>query len=142
MTSAHFFAPGIPAPQGSKRYVGRGRMVESSRKVGPWRDAVALAARAAGCTPIDGPVRIRIAFYMPRTKAMRRKPAPPMIQKPDLDKLVRSTLDALTGIAFHDDSQVTHMVATKRRGDPDENTGALIHVCPDHYAGETPLQTF
>ncbi|MCX7445847.1 RusA family crossover junction endodeoxyribonuclease [Corynebacterium sp. P7003] len=133
MTSA-FFAPGIPAPQGSKRHVGNGRMIESSRKVGPWRDAVALAARAAECTPIDGPVYVWIMFYLPRTKAMRRKPAPPMVQKPDLDKLVRSTLDALTGIAFHDDSQVTHITADKRRAAPDEETGALIHISTDRYA--------
>lgn len=31
---------GSPAPQGSKRHVGGGRMVEASAKVGPWRDAV------------------------------------------------------------------------------------------------------
>ncbi|MCK7676413.1 RusA family crossover junction endodeoxyribonuclease [Corynebacterium sp. CCM 9187] len=137
MTSA-FFVPGIPAPQGSKRHVGNGRMIESSRKVGPWRDAVALAARAAVCTPIDGPVRVRMAFRLPRTKAMRHKPAPPMVQKPDLDKLVRSTLDALTGIAFHDDSQVTEVSAMKRRADPDEETGALILIAPDRNAGKMP----
>ena len=35
---------GTPAPQGSKRHVGRGVMVESSKKVKPWREAVKQAA--------------------------------------------------------------------------------------------------
>lgn len=42
-----FFASGTPAPQGSKRHVGRGIMIESSRKVRPWRAAVVAAAVAS-----------------------------------------------------------------------------------------------
>ena len=52
-------AYGLPAPQGSKRFVGmhggRGVMVESSRRVKPWREivhAAALAARKGG-DPLD-----------------------------------------------------------------------------------------
>ena len=43
---------GIPRPQGSKRHVGRGIMVEASRHVGQWRNDVmsAAAARLPGCT--------------------------------------------------------------------------------------------
>lgn len=35
-----FYAEGVPAPQGSKTHVGGGRLIESSRQVGAWRDAV------------------------------------------------------------------------------------------------------
>ena len=35
---------GQPAPQGSKRHVGGGRMIESSKAVAPWREAVKWAA--------------------------------------------------------------------------------------------------
>jgi crossover junction endodeoxyribonuclease RusA len=42
-----FYVPGKPAPRGSKRHVGRGIMVDSSREVGPWRERVALAAHNA-----------------------------------------------------------------------------------------------
>lgn len=38
---------GEPAPQGSKRHVGGGRMIESSAKVKPWRQDVVAAAREA-----------------------------------------------------------------------------------------------
>jgi crossover junction endodeoxyribonuclease RusA len=36
----HIRINGIPAPQGSKRHVGNGVMIESSKAVGPWREAV------------------------------------------------------------------------------------------------------
>lgn len=41
---------GLPAPQGSKRHVGRGVMVESSKNVKPWRSAVVWAAISAAGT--------------------------------------------------------------------------------------------
>jgi len=47
MTRVEFTVLGVPAPQGSKRHVGRGVLVESSKALGPWRDAVAWAARDA-----------------------------------------------------------------------------------------------
>jgi len=104
---------GNPAPQGSKKFVGvingHGMMVESSKKVKPWRQdvkAAALAARA-GEPPIDGPVIARMVFTMPKpASAPKRKRTYPD-KKPDLSKLVRSTEDALTeaGI-WRDDARV------------------------------------
>jgi crossover junction endodeoxyribonuclease RusA len=130
---------GVPAPQGSKRHVGRGVMIESSKKVKPWRAAVAEAASVKMITGsglhlglgAGTPAMVKIVFVLPRTKAMRARPggAFPMAQKPDIDKLVRSTLDALgTAGVWCDDSQVVTVHAHKRRGEPGEPTGALIHV--------------
>ena len=51
-----FVVHGMPAPQGSKKFVGlsksgRGLLVESSKKVKPWRqDVVAAAIEARGST--------------------------------------------------------------------------------------------
>lgn len=108
---------GNPAPQGSKKFVGvingHGMMVESSKKVKPWRQdvkAAALAARA-GAPPIDGPVIARMVFTMPKpASAPKRKRTYPD-KKPDLSKLVRSTEDALTeaGI-WRDDARVCEYV--------------------------------
>ena len=45
--SAYFEVIGTePAPQGSKRYLGNGRFVEASKKLEPWRRAVAEAVEA------------------------------------------------------------------------------------------------
>ncbi|KAF1008977.1 MAG: hypothetical protein GAK28_00609 [Luteibacter sp.] len=91
-------AYGTPGPQGSKRHLGGGVMVESSKKVKPWRQdvkAAALEARA-GATPIDAPVVCRMVFTLPKpTSAPKRRRTWPM-RTPDLSKLARSTEDALT----------------------------------------------
>lgn len=109
-----------PAPQGSKRHVGGGRMVESSAKVRPWREAVRQEALATGLAITSAPVFLRLTFRFTRPKGHRnakgqlRVSAPiSHITRPDLDKLCRSTLDGLTGVLFADDSQVAFMVASK-----------------------------
>lgn len=134
---------GEPAPQGSKkafvnRKTGRANLVEASKKVRPWRQAVQAAAleavqevrpgRAAG--PLwgpDHPLTVRITFSMKRPrshygtgkKANTIKPTAPDYPAvtPDLDKLVRSTLDGLgeAGV-WHDDSRVVRLTAVKLYG--------------------------
>lgn len=119
----------IAAPQGSKKAFNRGGrcvLVESSKKVKPWRQAVAKAAKENIPEPLKGEIHLTVEFALPRTKAMGDKPAPPMIQRPDLDKLLRSTCDGLSGAAYEDDSQVTRVTASKRRTRPGEQPHARI----------------
>lgn len=116
---------GVPAPQGSKRHVGGGRMIESSKKVGPWRAAViaaAISARLAGGPhEIAGAVSVDITFYRARpgshyNSKKQLKPHAPDYPNttPDLDKLVRSTFDALTDSGvITDDARVVELYATK-----------------------------
>ena len=104
---------GLPAPQGSKRHVGGGRMVESSKAVGPWRDAVRTETQRAIGTPMEGPVNIHLIFWLPRPASAPKRVKVPA-KRPDLDKLVRSTLDGLTeGGAWRDDAQVVGLYARK-----------------------------
>ena len=109
---------GIPAPQGSKRHVGGGRMVEMSRAVGPWREAVRAetqrAMRLMEIGPHEGALKIYIEFTLPRPKSLPKKVVN-HARRPDLDKLVRAVLDGLTeGGAWHDDGQVARIVADKQ----------------------------
>jgi crossover junction endodeoxyribonuclease RusA len=128
---------GIPAPQGSKRHVGGGRMVEQSRAVGPWREAVRANTEEVVAAYPDtdegtgyafvGPVTVVIKFRLPRPKSAPASVTMPA-KRPDLDKLCRAVLDGLTdGGAFADDGQVVSLVAYKRFaiGLP---TGCLIQV--------------
>jgi len=115
-----FVVRGLPGPQGSKKFVGlskagRGLMIEASRKVKPWRQAVAAAAREAmqGLAVMDGPLRLEVHFTLPAPKSRPKSRLWPD-RKPDLSKLIRSTEDALTGIAWADDARVVEIVATKR----------------------------
>ena len=122
MSMLMFDVVGLPAPQGSKRHVGNGVMVESSKKVQPWRDAVAWATReailAGGPTFQSGPVGITVSFRLPMPRSRRRVDRDRgwrwADKRPDLDKLLRSTLDGLTaGGAFGDDCQVVRVTAEK-----------------------------
>ena len=84
---------GIPAPQGSKKSIGNNRFVETSKKLPAWRKAVKEAAEKVADKPFTDAVKVDVVFYMPRPKTVTR---PRPIVPPDVDKLLRSTFDALT----------------------------------------------
>jgi Holliday junction resolvase RusA-like endonuclease len=113
-----FSVIGTPAPQGSKRHVGRGIMVESSQKVKPWRLAVVTAAREAMAgmdAPVfDEAVSVNLAFTLPKPASAPKRRTTWPSRKPDIDKLTRSTLDALTDAGMlADDARVVRLYATK-----------------------------
>ncbi|MCV7424379.1 RusA family crossover junction endodeoxyribonuclease [Mycobacterium yunnanensis] len=128
-----FFVPGAPAPQGSKRHVGRGILVESSKAVGPWRERVALAAHnaMAGRPLIDGAVTVELNFVLPRPKSTPKTKTPAAVKRPDLDKLERAILDAITGVIITDDSQVVSLCGYKRLAEIGETAGVDIRVEED-----------
>ncbi|MFF2612284.1 RusA family crossover junction endodeoxyribonuclease [Kitasatospora sp. NPDC058046] len=116
---------GLPGPQGSKSHKGNGVLVESSALVKPWRDSVAWQAVAAknrrrGYQLLTGPVYAEMVFSLPRPKghfgtgrnAGQLRPAAPRFPdvKPDLSKLIRSTEDALSGVAYRDDALIVQYV--------------------------------
>ncbi len=117
---------GTPAPQGSKRHVGGGRMVEMSKAVGPWREAIRTETQRAMLdrVPLAGPVTVTIDFYLPRPKGHYRtgrnahllRDGAPVYPagRPDLDKLARAVLDGITaGGAWKDDGQVAELTLRK-----------------------------
>lgn len=108
-----FFVPGVPAPQGSKSYVGNGRMIESSKKVKPWRDRVTAAAKTQVLDePLDGHLRLIVNFYMPAPDKSKFGSRP--AGTPDLDKLVRAVGDALTqSKLIKDDARIVSLIAHK-----------------------------
>ena len=125
-----FEVAGLPAPQGSlKSFRAKSGAVitkDSNPRTKPWKEAVtadaSAAVHAAGLThPAwrDGPIRVAVTFRLGRPKhhygARGLLPsAPPFpITTPDLDKLARAILDALTGIAYRDDSQVVVLEVEK-----------------------------
>jgi Holliday junction resolvase RusA-like endonuclease len=127
---------GRPAPQGSKRLGEHGQMREQSAYLPAWRAAVKLAVygryKEIGVRPADlpmfvGPVRVAVTFYL---SDATRVDGPP-----DLDKLLRSTLDALGGSksgarVFEDDSRVVWVQACKVAVTDTASTGADIEVWP------------
>lgn len=142
---------GLPAPQGSKKHLGNGVMVESSAKVKPWRQDVKHAALAItealpNWTVLDGPLAVAMTFTFDRPKGHYRtgrnahllRDAAPIrpAGMPDLSKLARSTEDALTGVIWKDDARVVEYVRLGKwyaETDADDVLsvpGCVIHVWP------------
>lgn len=106
-----FFVPGFPAPKGSKKHIGRGRMVEMSKNLPAWEAAVLVAATEAlggrsGFLPHE-PLTVVVEFLMPRPRSVTRMR--PTVA-PDLDKLLRGTLDPLQNAGVYpNDAQVVDL---------------------------------
>ena len=137
---------GEPGPQGSKRHVGNGVMIESSKKVKPWREAVVYAAREAmrGWPALTGPIVLRMVFTVrkPKSAPKRRRTFP--ATKPDLSKLARSTEDAMTTAGvYEDDARIVEYARLAKvypMEDPDalDVPGVRITVHKIDVPPETP----
>lgn len=110
---------GTPIPQGSFRHIGNGRIISANPKLNAWRQTIAdQIAQQTHHRLIDGPIRVNLVFTLPRPKSVTR--ARPTV-KPDIDKLCRAALDAISLPRYiqliTDDSQVTDLHAAKRYAD-------------------------
>jgi crossover junction endodeoxyribonuclease RusA len=126
---------GDPRPKGSFRPIvsattGRAFVKESGgANLKLWRQqlAAAIRSRPQKHEPLSGPVGVFLNFQLRRPQHPRSRWH---VTRPDIDKLERTCLDALTGEVFHDDSQVVLVCHTKAYGEP----GVDITVIPlDHF---------
>lgn len=127
----YFEVDGVPAPQGSKRHVGGGRLIESSKRLKPWRDQVIRAAEEKAET-LDGPLTGRLSvsahFYFERPKHSKYE-HPIGRGIGDGDKLTRAVWDALTlGGLIADDALICAWRGSKQWADPGEVPGAVVIV--------------
>jgi crossover junction endodeoxyribonuclease RusA len=132
-----FWVPGKAQPQGSKVRNKFSGVREANKELGPWRERVALQAshdmRSLGYAPVPAkePVALRVDFILPRlASAPKTRAHPPATTKPDLDKLLRGILDAITGPVLHDDAQVIKFLEPtgKRRAEIGEEPGVWVQV--------------
>lgn len=127
MNGVEFVVFGTPAPQGSKKPMGLRKtksgkqvsiLVESSAKVAPWREAIELewiklrnTGRVQG---LAGPVSVEVVFYLNRVDKPKNLHWPVSKMDGDIDKLLRSTFDALTQSgAIEDDRFIVTVSAGK-----------------------------
>lgn len=115
-----FTVYGQAVPQGSKRHVGHGIMVESSKGLGAWRtDVRAAAARYVEIKdqkPLEGPLAMSVTFYRLRPKSAPKKRTHPDT-RPDSSKLLRAVEDACEGILYLNDAQFCDTRVRKEFGD-------------------------
>jgi Holliday junction resolvase RusA-like endonuclease len=77
-----------------------------------------------GSKKLDGPLKAEITGTFPVPKSVSKKKEQQMLngeirhtKKPDCDNMAKIVLDALNGIAFDDDSQITDLIVHKQYGE-------------------------
>jgi crossover junction endodeoxyribonuclease RusA len=142
-----FAVPGQARPKGSTRNVGRTRKgaailrASNADQLEPWCATVTYFAKQAmrerGLTVRgDCAFRVGLTFRFPRPRCHYGRrgllPSAPAhhTQRPDMDKLERACLDALTGVVWRDDSQVIGHLPDdgKRWAEGGEEGGVLVQI--------------
>lgn len=121
-----------PVPQLRPRVSSRGGYVRvyDPPKVKNFKNLLrSLASSQYTRPPLIGPLSVSLTFYRPVQKSISQSErerrlsnqSKPVV-KPDTDNYIKSTLDALNGVLWHDDSQIVKIEAEKRYGE----TGKII----------------
>jgi Holliday junction resolvase RusA-like endonuclease len=118
-----FSLPGDPVPQPRPRVSTAGGFarayVPKDHPIHAYRQAVAVAARAAGVREATGPVSVIIDAVFARPKSHLNKsgvkPTAPALPRPDVDNLGKAVLDALQDV-MGDDTNVGRLLVEKTWG--------------------------
>lgn len=147
-----FTVYGLPQTAGSKRAFivktkGGGQraiVTDDNAKGKDWKGDVKQAAAAvvqAGQPLLQGPLRLSLVFFMPRPashygsgkNASVVKASSPRHpdKKPDVLKLARCVEDALTGVLWVDDAQITSENLVKRYCEFGQQPGCQVILTED-----------
>lgn len=118
-----FEVPGTPVAKGRPRFTSTGRSYTPEKTVA-YENLVKLSYAQAGLPKLNGAIHATIVACFPIPKSTSKKQADLMrngqvwhTKRPDGDNIAKAILDALNGIAFDDDSQVSTIVVIKRYAD-------------------------
>ena len=118
------YIPGDPIGKERPRHTRSGHTY-TPEKTKAYEAKVAACFLKANGKRIDGPVLVAITAYTPIPKratkadraAMEAGARLPM-KRPDADNIAKVCMDALNGLAYHDDAQVIGLSVLKRYGEP------------------------
>lgn len=127
----------FPYPPSTNRYwrMFRNRMVRSKTAI-DYKDEVSEIAGEAIAKEFDGCVRVDIQFHPPRPKdwEKRAKKDPQWalgVRRVDLDNALKVALDAMQGVAYADDRQITDIRIRLRQ--PIDDGGMTVSVGVDEF---------
>ena len=133
---------GDPKPKGSTRaFVVNGRAITTTAnpKTKDWQLLVSTAVQTHRPEkPYSDSVCVSLKFVFTRPKSVSVKKRPHHTVKPDLDKLIRSVMDGLSGIIYTDDAVVTGIIAMKDYGDA---PGVQIDIWEGNYEADNTGQS-
>jgi len=124
-TAITFTVEGDPVPQPRPRVTVRGKhghaYTPADHRIHAYRQAVALAAKAAGATPTDqAPLTLVVDLVFARPKSHFRKSGlredAPKLPRADCSNCLKGIEDSLNGIAWVDDTQVGKVTVEKSWG--------------------------
>jgi Holliday junction resolvase RusA-like endonuclease len=132
---------GIAQTKGSTRaFVPKGWtrpvITNSNRNAKSWE---ALIAHGAGEALLQhgrrgvvflGPMRLAVAFHLPRPKGLPKTKDTAHVKAPDCDKCARCVLDALSGVVYRDDAQVVRLEVSKQYAALGDSPRAEITIEP------------
>lgn len=143
----HIVVQGRPAPQGSHDLGSAGQFLDNSAYLKAWRAAVKLHTlreyarlgirpEQLPLFPAGSPVYVEQMIFYVNEDQCRAAGTDEPVGKPDLDKLLRATLDALGGARsprsharlFADDSQVKRIRDLGKERSPNGLPGAYIVI--------------
>ena len=133
-----FVVPGEPQGKGRARIgkVGNHARMFTPAKTVAYEGLIALAAQDVmqGRSLIEGPVLIELRIFhaVPQSKSKKWKALAlegkePCTKKPDADNVLKAVCDALNGVVFKDDVQVTDGMFRRRWS---ETPGVHVRIVP------------
>ena len=117
MTKYTFFVSGTPRPKQRPRRGANGHFYTPT-PTKAWEAQVAWAFKQAhpGADPLQGDCRAVLVFqFTSKTRS-------------DLDNLTKAVLDALNGLAYEDDKQVSAITATRQVLGKDSRPGVVVTI--------------
>jgi crossover junction endodeoxyribonuclease RusA len=129
-----FVVPGRARTKGSLKAIrtryGRTVLIQSNKKEPSWAATVRGFARRSTRTLAQLPTAITISVdvELKRPRRTSGNSSPVRRSSGDVDKLLRSILDALTGVAYQDDSQVVEATIRKRFSEVEQVTIRIQEV--------------
>ena len=124
MMTVTFTIPGSPQSKQRPRFSRKNGSVAvyTPEETANYESLVQFAyLQQCGKAFLNGAICAEISTYFPVTQSASKKKKHAMvadeikyIKKPDLDNVVKALLDALNGVAYHDDAQVCEMHVRKK----------------------------
>lgn len=138
------FIPGEPVaqPRHKFRIIGKGAAaipvpyIPKSHPVHAWKESVQVLFKSESRTPKfeQGPLSLSLGFVLGRAASRTKKrgdnPREWHDRRPDTDNLAKSVMDALSGVAWHDDAQVCQLSIGKVMASAAEPLGVWIELRP------------
>lgn len=138
MATLKFIVPGNPVPQPRPRVTARGKCAHAytpkTHPITAYREAVRLAAIKSGaeCTDELIVVYIHARFQRPKSHWNKNdiKKTAPQTPRADGDNIAKGVMDALTGVAWHDDKQAVCHSACKSFAAKTAAAETIIYIAP------------